>query len=181
MSRSICQSILWSLLLASSALAAPITAHAGEPPSLGNKQMTPAPAPEASSSIPSTMQELPGDLLSDVFTRASYNATGRFYDIMDISGQANQIFGWRTFPGSFFDNQITSDGLTVNTVYHDALRQQMGSPRIVTRDILNPFDTSLRENPEYLRTEYIRNEGLPGGSPVNTPPWQQPPAFPPVP
>jgi hypothetical protein len=176
MSRSISQATLWSLLLASSALIASTVARAGEPAGIDTKQLNPAPAPEVSSPIPSTMQELPGDYLHNVFTRASYNATGRFYEIMNISGQANQIFGWRTFPGSFYDNQITSDGLTVETVYHDALRQQMDGPRMVTRDLLNPFDTSLRENPEYLRLE-----GPPAGSPVNAPPWQQPPAFPPVP
>jgi hypothetical protein len=122
----------------------------------------------------STMQELPGDSLHNVFTRASYNATGRFFEIMDLSGQANQIFGWRTFPGSFYDNQITSDGLTVETVFHDALRQQMTGPRIVTRDLLNPFDTSLRENPQYLRTEAPS-----AGSQPNTQPLPQAPNFPP--
>lgn len=178
MFRSISQATLWSLLLASSTLIAPTAARAGEPAGIDTKQLTPAPAPEVGSPIPSTMQELPGDSLDNVFTRASYNATGRFYEIMNISGQANQIFGWRTFPGSFFDNQITSDALTVETVHHDAMRQQMGGPPMVTRDLLNPFDTSLRENPEYLRTE---GEGQSGGSQVNTPPWQQPPVFPPLP
>lgn len=169
MSRAISQLPLWSVLLVSSALTV-FAVNAGEPNGLDNKQLT---LPITSGQSRSTTQELPGDTLENVFTRASYNDTGRFYEITNISGQANQIFGWRTFPGSFYDNQITNDGLTVETVYQDALRQQMGGPRIVTRDLFNPFDTSLRENPEYLRTE-----GQPGTSPGNTVPGQQPPAFP---
>lgn len=169
MPRSIWQAILWSVLLVSSTLTV-FAVNAGEPAGIGNKQMT---LPATSGQIRSTTQELPGDFLDDVFTRASYNDTGRFYEIMDISGQANQIFGWRTFPGSFYDNQITNDGLTVETVYHDALRQQMSGPRIVTRDLFNPFDTSLRENPEYLRTE-----GQSGTSLGNTGPEQQFPMLP---
>lgn len=169
MSRLIWQAILWSVLFVSSMLTV-FAVNAGEPTGIGNKQLTPAPVPTTNSQIRSTTKEFPGDFLDDVFTRASYNDTGRFYEIMDISGQANQIFGWRTFPGSFFDNQITNDGLTVETVYHDALHQQMSGPRIVTRDLLNPFDTSLRENPEYLRTE-----GQPQNNQGNAVPWQQPP------
>ena len=172
MSRSIWQAILWSVLFVSSTLTV-FAVNAGEPDGIGNKQLNPAPIPATSSQSRSTTQELPGDSLDDVFTRASYNDTGRFYEIMSISGQANQIFGWRTFPGSFFDNQITNDGLTVQTVYDDALRQQMGGPRIVTRDLFSPFDTSLRENPEYLRTE-----GQPGTNQANPLPWQQPPVSP---
>ncbi len=95
----------------------------------------------------------PGDQLINVFNRAFYNDTGRFYDITSISGQANKIFGWRTFPGSFFDNQIANDGATFEAVYDDALRQQTAGQDIRTTDLKNPFGTSLQENPNYLRSE----------------------------
>ena len=95
----------------------------------------------------------PGDQPINVFNRAFYNDTGRFYDITDLSGQANKIFGWRTFPGSFFDNQIANDGATFEAVYDDALRQQTAGQDIRTSDLNSPFSTSLQENPNYLRSE----------------------------
>ncbi|WP_124970762.1 iron uptake porin [Aphanothece sacrum] len=110
----------------------------------------------------------PGDHVINVFNRAFYNETGRFYESTDISGQMNNIFGWRTSSGSYFDNQIASDGETFETIYHDALRQQTAGPRIRTPDISNPFNTSLTANPEYIRTQtpgaseiYIRQQQIP--------------------
>ncbi|WP_353674799.1 iron uptake porin [Synechocystis sp. LKSZ1] len=93
----------------------------------------------------------PGDIIPDVMNRAFYNSTGRYYDITSISGQANKIFGWRTFPGSFFDNQIASDAETVEAVYNEVMRQQQEGTDIRTRDLPNPFNTSLQGNPGYLR------------------------------
>ena len=93
----------------------------------------------------------PGDQLINVFNRAFYNETERFYQGTNISGQANKIFGWRTFPGSFFDNQIANDAATFEAIYHDALAQQTTGQNIRTRDLANPFNTSLIENPSYLK------------------------------
>lgn len=93
----------------------------------------------------------PGETLPEVINRAFYNSTGRFYDSTNISGQANKIFGWRTFPGSFFDNQITSDAEVVEIIYDEAMRQQQDGTDIRTRDLPNPFGTSLQGNPGYLR------------------------------
>ncbi len=98
-----------------------------------------------------TLPQNPGDSLPNVFNRAFANQTGRFYDISSLSGQANSIFGWRYGPNSFFDNQIADDALTIGTVYRDAMRQQTAGPVIRTRDLPNPFDTSLQENPQYHR------------------------------
>jgi len=93
----------------------------------------------------------PGDRLPDVFNRAFYNDTGRFYDITDLSGQANKIFGWRSWTGSYFDNQIANDGQTFEAVYDDAIRQQTTGQRVRTRDLSNPFNSSINDNPAYLR------------------------------
>lgn len=93
----------------------------------------------------------PGDPLTNVFNRAFYNDTGRFYDITDLSGQANKIFGWRSWTGSYFDNQIRNDGQTFEAVYDDALLQQTAGTRVRTRDLSNPFNSSLQDNPAYLR------------------------------
>lgn len=97
--------------------------------------------------------EEPGEHFINVVNRAFYNESLRFYDNTDFSGQMNKIFGWRYAPGSFFDNQIANDGKTLETVIYDGLSQQTAGPRIRTPDIVNPFNTSLTANPEYVRTE----------------------------
>lgn len=93
----------------------------------------------------------PGDSLNDVFTRAFYNSTGRFYDLTSVSGQANKIFGWRSWPGSYMDNMIAEDAAVVEAVYDDALRQQTEGAPLRTMDLGSPFDQSLRDKPSYTR------------------------------
>jgi len=93
----------------------------------------------------------PGDNLNDVFARAFHNSTGRFFDITSISGQANKIFGWRSWPGSYFDNMLAEDAAVVNAIYNDALRQQTQGETLRTLDLASPFDRSLRESPTYTR------------------------------
>jgi hypothetical protein len=92
-----------------------------------------------------------GDTLENVFTRASYNATGRFYDLTSISGQANKIFGWRSWPGSYFDNMIAEDAAVVEAVFQDALEQQTGGTFVRTQDLPQPFNESFLERPNYTR------------------------------
>ena len=97
------------------------------------------------------MAVAPGDTLNDVFTRAFYNSTGRFFDLTSVSGQANKIFGWRSWPGSYMDNMITEDAAVLNAVYDDAMRQQTQGTPLRTVDLGSPFDQSLREEPNYTR------------------------------
>lgn len=92
-----------------------------------------------------------GISLNEMFTRAFFNDTGTYHDLTSISGQANLIFGWRRAPGSFMDNMIARDGKLVNTIYDDAIRQQTQGIPLRTPDLPNPFDTSILENPSYLR------------------------------
>jgi hypothetical protein len=93
----------------------------------------------------------PGDSLNDVFTRAFYNSTGRFFDLTSVSGQANKIFGWRSWPGSYFDNMIAEDAAVLNAVYDDALQQQTQGTPLRTVDLESPFSQSLRETPNNTR------------------------------
>jgi hypothetical protein len=89
--------------------------------------------------------------IPELFNRAFNNNTGRFFEMSDLSGQANNIFGWRTFPmGSFVDNMISRDALVVNTIYTDVMQQQTSGPLVRTRNLENPFSTSISENPDYL-------------------------------
>jgi hypothetical protein len=107
-----------------------------------------------------TLQQFPGEPIQEVFQRGFYHNTGTFFNISDPSGQLNNMFGWRTFPGSFFDNQIAADGEVLNTLLQDQLRQQVGT-RMQTRDLPSPYDTSLRENPNYTRTQAAPDSSRP--------------------
>ena len=98
--------------------------------------------------LPSRAQQ--PNTMNDVFRRAVFNSSGTYYDLTDISGQANMMFGWRTWPGSFPENQISEDAQTTEFILQDALRQQSGEA-FRTRDLVNPFDTSIQQNPSYIR------------------------------
>ncbi len=67
-----------------------------------------------------------------------------------ILGQANSIFG---FTG-FADQHISADGKAVDNIYERGMKAQSatGMP-MVTRDLANPYDTSLGETPSYSATE----------------------------
>lgn len=88
--------------------------------------------------------------LSELFNRAFSHNTGTFHDITSISGQINNIFGARTFPGSYLDNQIARDGKLVETLYYYFHQQEFSKPSIRTQDLANPYDSSIQEDPSYL-------------------------------
>ena len=64
----------------------------------------------------------------------------------NIGSQIDTIFGFTGFP----DQHIVVDGKKVDTLYQEAMDKQssMGE-RMVTRDLANPYNSSIRENPSY--------------------------------
>ncbi|MDJ0593484.1 MAG: serine/threonine protein kinase [Pleurocapsa sp. MO_226.B13] len=82
---------------------------------------------------------------------AAYFANGKnAFAQSNIFGQINTIFGFTGFP----EQHISGDGKKVDNLYEETMNNQasMGMP-IVTRDLTNPYDTSLRENPSYSAIE----------------------------
>ncbi|MBR8829339.1 MAG: hypothetical protein DSM107014_15810 [Gomphosphaeria aponina SAG 52.96 = DSM 107014] len=91
--------------------------------------------------------------IPEVFDRAFFYESGTGFDAITIGSQLNFLFGWGSFPeGSFPENTITRDGERVHQLYLEQLFKQTGnSPNLRTRDLENPFDSSIRLNPgEYL-------------------------------
>lgn len=86
-----------------------------------------------------------------LINEAFWENSGDFFRQASMEGQMNVIFGWERFPqGSYPENNITQDGLLLYAIMDDYFRQlREKEPTIRTRDLANPFDTSLRENPEY--------------------------------
>ncbi|BAU65210.1 hypothetical protein STA3757_25910 [Stanieria sp. NIES-3757] len=84
------------------------------------------------------------------FEEAYFAKSGDAFESDDWSRQLNTIFGFNRFP----ELQIAIEGELVNTIYHDGLEQQAGSTALIrTRDLNNPFNTSLGENPNYSFSE----------------------------
>lgn len=87
--------------------------------------------------------------MNELVNQAFSQNSGDFFQQADLSGQLNTIFGWSNFPqGSFPENNITRDGLLLNAILADYFKQlQQGEPTMRTRDIPNPFDSSVGETP----------------------------------
>lgn len=83
-----------------------------------------------------------------LFNQAFWEHSGDFFEQSSIGGQLNTILGWRRFPeGSYPENNITQDALLLYAIMDDYFRQlKQREPTIRTRDLANPFDTSLRES-----------------------------------
>lgn len=89
-----------------------------------------------------------GDLLQQAITYES----GNFLNNRSISEQFQLIFGIGGVKSdglsSFPENEITRDSVLLHTIYEDYLQQQAGGDDIRTRDLENPFTTSLG-SPDY--------------------------------
>ncbi|MBE9169271.1 serine/threonine protein kinase [Pleurocapsales cyanobacterium LEGE 06147] len=100
---------------------------------------------------PTEAQPQPISMMSEsipaAFNRAFFTHTGNAFENQNVLSQLNSIFGFNFYP----EKQITLDGELVNSVYKDVLQLQTASiPPVRTRDLSNPFNTSLRENPGYI-------------------------------
>jgi hypothetical protein len=91
--------------------------------------------------------------VAEVIDRAFFHNMDSFYGSTDLLDQINTQLGIIPFvvPAAFPENQITRDAELVHAISQDALRQQSSQPPVRTRDLPNPFNTSLRENPGYIR------------------------------
>ena len=84
--------------------------------------------------------------LDAAFEEAYYTRGKDAFQQSSIFGQINTILGFTGFP----EQHVSVDGKAVDTLYNESLKQQASSGEpIVTRDLENPYSTSLRETPSY--------------------------------
>ncbi len=85
--------------------------------------------------------------VQQVFTDAFFRHSGDAFRNGGLIDQLNHIYGFNRFP----EIQIAKDGKLVDILYQDILKQQAekGAP-MKTRDLSNPYNTSLGENPDYI-------------------------------
>ena len=84
--------------------------------------------------------------LAELFEAAYFENGENAFVQSGIFGQISTIVGIPKFP----EQDIMADGEEVHDTYEYVLELQtsLGEP-IITRDLDNPYDTSLRENPSY--------------------------------
>lgn len=84
--------------------------------------------------------------LHEAFKDAYFTKGQDAFQQSSIVGQINTIFGFTGFP----EQHISTDAKKVHQLYEASLAKQTSSGEyLVTKDLENPYDTSLRENPSY--------------------------------
>lgn len=84
--------------------------------------------------------------LPEAFDNAYFTKGKDAFRQSGIFEQFNTIVGFTGFP----EQHIAADGEAVDEVYKVGLEQQSTTGmRMRTRDLENPYDTSLKENPSY--------------------------------
>ncbi len=84
---------------------------------------------------------------AEVFEKAFFDHTGNAFQNDSIVGQLNHIFGFNLFP----EKQIALDGKLVDILYRDVMKTQAEAVTpMKTRDLSNPYSTSLQENHDYI-------------------------------
>lgn len=84
--------------------------------------------------------------LHEAFEDAYFTKGKNAFTQSNIFSQINTIVGFTGYP----EQHINSDGKAVDQVYQQGMMQQAATGmKMVTRDLTNPYDTSLRENPDY--------------------------------
>lgn len=85
--------------------------------------------------------------LDDAFKDAYHKRGKDAFRQSNIFGQINTIVGLTGFP----EQHVSLDGKAVDQLYQQSLTRQTSSGEyLVTRDLENPYNTSLRENPSYI-------------------------------
>ncbi|NJL82331.1 MAG: hypothetical protein HC890_04055 [Chloroflexaceae bacterium] len=92
--------------------------------------------------------------LSEVFNRAFFGNTGDFFHQISYGEQINYIFGFEPLingSGSFPENEVAADAQLLSILHQDALaRQAESGPLLFTRDLPNPYTTSLLTEPSLI-------------------------------
>ena len=84
--------------------------------------------------------------LSEAFKAAYFTNGENAFRQSGIFGQINTILGIPKFP----EQDVAADAEEVDLLYELALERQTSTgERLVTRDLDNPYNTSLREIPNY--------------------------------
>jgi hypothetical protein len=87
--------------------------------------------------------------VEELINEAFWRNESDFFEDSKPGGFLNSMLGWGSFPlGSYPETEMTKDALILYTIMNDYYKQQQeNDPVLKTRDLDNPFSTSLREQP----------------------------------
>ena len=110
-----------------------------------------------------TSSSLPfgNETMSETFNRAFFTNDPEFFRNRSFGRQLGFILGIPSSRGnSFPENEITRDAEVADVLYQDGLEQQVSSgPIIRTRDLPNPYQTSILRSPRFnVNNRAKRNE-----------------------
>jgi hypothetical protein len=88
-----------------------------------------------------TPRESIPNLINNAFTHNS----GDYFTSTSFAGQFNLILGFDQFP----ENQIAQDTEILTILINDLVRQQGQPEPLRTRDLDNPYGSSLQQDPSY--------------------------------
>ncbi|MBA2748595.1 MAG: hypothetical protein H0U45_07590 [Tatlockia sp.] len=88
------------------------------------------------------------ETLSDRFDRVFYTNDKEYSENRSLLRQLDFLIGIGGLNNSFVENEITADTKAITVLYKDELLKQGSSDRVVrTRDLPNPYDTSILQSP----------------------------------
>lgn len=88
------------------------------------------------------------ETLADRFEEAFFTRDKEFQENRSFGRQLDFLFGFGSFDTSFVDNEINADTKEITVLYKEALLQQNSStPAVRTRDLPNPYNTSILQSP----------------------------------
>ncbi len=88
------------------------------------------------------------ETLADRFEKVFYTNDKVYSRNRSFLRQLDFLIGIGSLNTSFVENEITADTRAVNILYRDSMLKQGSSDRVVrTRDLPNPYDTSILQSP----------------------------------
>ena len=87
----------------------------------------------------------PREPIPNLFWNAFTHNSGDYFTSTSFAGQFNLILGFDQFP----ENQIAKDTEILTILTDDLIRQQGNQEPLRTRDLANPYGSSLQQDPSY--------------------------------
>jgi hypothetical protein len=103
---------------------------------------------------------------AEEFMRAASRTSGDVFKNKSLVGQMSTYLGinfpWPNGINGFPETLMTNDARLVNQLYREAiLRQTSSDPIIRTADLINPYNTSILNQPSYRDLDLQSAPGLP--------------------
>lgn len=93
----------------------------------------------------SSTQPKADETLAETFEQTFFANDPTFFRNRSLGRQLNWMFGFN----GFTENEINRDAAQVHDLFRSSLKQQTASdPAIRTRDLPNPYETSILSSPE---------------------------------